>query len=160
MNIIDLAHRICWRYKHSNDPHHSSTYTFNDRTLMQFAEAIRAEYKALLKLAEEALAGGLWDYGPGQDEHTKCEEVLAAVREALAPVVSSGDSESSSGGMANHSGDANKMVGCAYCDNPLFAGTKCNNCGQVTLAEPVKQEPIKTGGHVGWHLIKDDCNEK
>ena len=37
-----------------------------------------------LKLAEEALAGGLWDYGPGQDEHTKCEEALAAIREALA----------------------------------------------------------------------------
>ena len=43
MNIIELAHRICWRYKHSKDPHHSSTYTFNDRTLLQFAEAVRAE---------------------------------------------------------------------------------------------------------------------
>ena len=43
MDVIELAHRICWRYKHSNDPHHSSTYTFNDRTLMQFSETIRAE---------------------------------------------------------------------------------------------------------------------
>ena len=42
-NTIELAHRICWRYKHSKDPHHSSTYTFNDRTLLQFAEAVRAE---------------------------------------------------------------------------------------------------------------------
>ena len=28
-----------------------------------------------------------------------------------------------------------EMVGCAYCNNPLFAGTKCNNCGRITLAE-------------------------
>ena len=44
----------------------------------------------------------------------------AAIREAL----------------ADHSGDANEMVGCAYCDNPLFAGTKCNNCGKAALSEP------------------------
>ena len=43
MNIIELAHRICWRYKHSKDPHHSSTYTFNESTLQQFAKTIRAE---------------------------------------------------------------------------------------------------------------------
>ena len=43
MNIIELAHRICWRYKHSNDPAHSSTYTFNDKTLEQFAALVRAE---------------------------------------------------------------------------------------------------------------------
>ena len=43
MNIIELAHRICWRYKHSKDPHRSSTYTFNESTLQQFAKAIRAE---------------------------------------------------------------------------------------------------------------------
>ena len=54
------------------------------------------------------------------------KKALAAIREAL----------------ADHIPDATKMVGCAYCDNPLFAGTKCNNCGRVTLAEPVKQEPV------------------
>ena len=43
MNIIELAHRICWRYKHSKDPHHSSTYTFNESTLQQFAKTIRAD---------------------------------------------------------------------------------------------------------------------
>jgi hypothetical protein len=35
-------------------------------------------------LALEALEGGLWDYGPGQDEHDKCNEVITALREALA----------------------------------------------------------------------------
>lgn len=43
MNVIDLAHRICWKYKHSKDPHHSSTYTFNDTTIKQFADLIRAD---------------------------------------------------------------------------------------------------------------------
>jgi len=45
----------------------------------------------------------------------------------------------------DHSGEANEMVGCAYCNNPLFAGTKCNNCGRVTLAEQAEQseqEPV------------------
>ena len=33
-----------------------------------------------------------------------------------------------------------EMVGCAYCNNPLFAGTKCNNCGRITLAEQAEQD--------------------
>lgn len=44
---LELAHRICWRYKHS------STYTFNEATMLQFAEALtvhaRAEIEALRK---------------------------------------------------------------------------------------------------------------
>ena len=40
--ITELAHRICWRYRHSSDPHHSHTYTFNRSTLLQFARAIEA----------------------------------------------------------------------------------------------------------------------
>ena len=35
-----------------------------------------------------------------------------------------------------------EMVGCAYCNNPLFAGTKCNNCGRITLAEQAEPEPL------------------
>lgn len=38
--IIDLAHRTAWRYKHSSDPHHSHTYTFNRQALLQFARGI------------------------------------------------------------------------------------------------------------------------
>jgi len=48
-------------------------------------------------------------------------EAITALQEALA-----------------HSGEATEMVGCAYCNNPLFAGTKCNNCGRITLAEQAK----------------------
>jgi hypothetical protein len=40
-----------------------------------------------LAAATEALGGGLWDYGPGQDEHTKCEEVLARCRAVLDAVM-------------------------------------------------------------------------
>ena len=41
--ITELAHRICWRYRHSSDPLHSHTYTFNRSTLLQFARAIEAD---------------------------------------------------------------------------------------------------------------------
>lgn len=37
----------------------------------------QAELLAALQVATAALAGGLWDYGPGQDEHEKCNEVIA-----------------------------------------------------------------------------------
>lgn len=54
----------------------------------------------------------------------------------------------------DHIADTGKMVGCAYCDTNLLAGSECGNCGMVTLAEPantrstseysepVKQEPV------------------
>ena len=38
--ILKLAHRVCWKYKHSRDPHHSDTYTFNKHTMLDFARAI------------------------------------------------------------------------------------------------------------------------
>lgn len=38
--IEALAHRECWRYKKSSDPHHSDTYTFNTVTLHQFARKL------------------------------------------------------------------------------------------------------------------------
>ena len=38
--IEALAHRMCWRYKHSSDPKHSHTYLFNRSTLLQFAQAV------------------------------------------------------------------------------------------------------------------------
>lgn len=39
--VEQLAHRTCWRYRHSPDPHHSHTYTFNRHTLLEFARALR-----------------------------------------------------------------------------------------------------------------------
>jgi hypothetical protein len=42
-----------------------------------------AELEAALSISRDALAGGLWDYGPGQDEHEKCNEVIAAIDAAL-----------------------------------------------------------------------------
>lgn len=43
----------------------------------------RAKLRAALQEATDALAGGLWDYGPGQDEHAKCNEVIQRCRAAL-----------------------------------------------------------------------------
>ena len=87
-----------------------------------------------LKLAEEALEEFFYD----AKEQPELWEALAAIREALAEQ----DHFATSGKPIDHIASTGKMIGCAYCDNPLFAGTKCNNCGRVTLAEPVKQEPV------------------
>lgn len=39
--VKELAHRVCWKYKKSQDPHHSDTYTFNDHTLLEFARVLK-----------------------------------------------------------------------------------------------------------------------
>ncbi len=41
--VTQLAHRTCWRYRHSSDPHHSHTYTFNHSTLLDFARQLRED---------------------------------------------------------------------------------------------------------------------
>jgi predicted lipid-binding transport protein (Tim44 family) len=38
--IEAMAHRMAWRYKHSSDPAHSHTYTFNRARLLEFARAL------------------------------------------------------------------------------------------------------------------------
>ena len=40
--------------------------------------------KSVIELALSALQDGLWDYGPGQDEHEKCNEVIAVLEDTLA----------------------------------------------------------------------------
>lgn len=65
-----------------------------------------------LKLAENTLRDIIRVY---KFETGTPVTALAAIRKAL----------------VDHIANADKMIGCAYCDNPLFAGTKCNNCGQV-----------------------------
>lgn len=39
--VEQLAHRTCWRYRHSSDPAHSHTYTFNRHTLLEFVRVLR-----------------------------------------------------------------------------------------------------------------------
>ena len=39
--IAELAHRICFRYKH--DTNGGETYTFNRDTLLQFVEVVQAQ---------------------------------------------------------------------------------------------------------------------
>jgi hypothetical protein len=44
--VLQLAHRTCWKYKHSKDPNHSDTYTFNEHTLKEFVRILRLMEKA------------------------------------------------------------------------------------------------------------------
>lgn len=38
--ILKIAHRTAWKYKHSTDPHHSDTYTFNNMCMIDFARKV------------------------------------------------------------------------------------------------------------------------
>jgi len=38
--VLEIAHRTAWKFKHSSDPSHSSTYTFNESTLIDFVNKI------------------------------------------------------------------------------------------------------------------------
>ena len=39
--VLELAHRVCWKYKQSKDPNHSDTYTFNAETMKEFVRIMR-----------------------------------------------------------------------------------------------------------------------
>jgi hypothetical protein len=52
--VENLAHRKCWRYRHSSDPAHSSTYTFNRVTLLAFADALLAAADGDVALYDQA----------------------------------------------------------------------------------------------------------
>ena len=41
--IMMLAHRTAWKYKHSGDPAHSDTYTFNDTCMVDFVRKVQAQ---------------------------------------------------------------------------------------------------------------------
>ena len=43
--ILELAHRVCWKYKCSKDPAHSDTYTFNKDTMLEFARVMEYQIK-------------------------------------------------------------------------------------------------------------------
>lgn len=123
MNIIELAKEAGFI---PNGQHERAW-------LERFAALVRAEYEKPLKLAEEALMVATTPLATDRQTVLKAQ---AAIREALADAFAAPDKP------IDHVANADKMIRCAYCDNPLFAGTKCNNCGRVTLAEPVKQEPV------------------
>lgn len=53
--IEAIAHRKAWKYKHSSDPHHSHTYTFNTMTLHDFADALLKQASQDRQDAEKAL---------------------------------------------------------------------------------------------------------
>jgi hypothetical protein len=47
---------------------------------------LRAEVERLtdmLTKARDGLSGGLWDYGPGQDEHEQCNALIAEIDAVL-----------------------------------------------------------------------------
>lgn len=39
--VLELAHRVCWKYKCSKDPAHSDTYTFNKHTMLEFYRILK-----------------------------------------------------------------------------------------------------------------------
>lgn len=45
----------------------------------QPAEPVNAELVGMLAKARAGLSSGLWDYGPGQDEHEQCNELIEEI---------------------------------------------------------------------------------
>ena len=46
-------------------------------------DASHQRLKEALQRARNGLSGGLWDYGPGQDEHTECNALIEELDAAL-----------------------------------------------------------------------------
>lgn len=67
-------------YPYSDERHHYNL----QRIVMCWN--MHDELVAQLKKATDALAGGLWDYGPGQDEHDKCDEIISECRALIAKI--------------------------------------------------------------------------
>jgi hypothetical protein len=51
--ILEIAHRTAWKYKHSSDPHHSDTYTFNAHTMIDFARKVSEREAPCLNFCEQ-----------------------------------------------------------------------------------------------------------
>lgn len=51
--ILEIAHRTAWKYKHSSDPQHSSTYTFNAHTMIDFARKVSERDAPCLNFCEQ-----------------------------------------------------------------------------------------------------------
>lgn len=79
--IIALAHLRAWRYKHSSDPHHSDTYTFNEVTLLEFAKTIAAD-RAQRQAEQESMA--CW-HETFQGVCTKCGALISQIKTAPQP---------------------------------------------------------------------------
>ena len=76
--ILDLAHRTAWKYKFSNDPNHSDTYTFNAVCMIDFARKVSE-----LEAAQQTIKW-ITNDGTVKPEHytyylikTNCRKVVA-----------------------------------------------------------------------------------
>lgn len=51
-DILDIAHRTAWKYKHSSAPAHSDTYTFNKTCMLDFARKVSERGAPCLNFCE------------------------------------------------------------------------------------------------------------
>lgn len=56
-----------------------------------YLRAVNAELVRMLEKARSGLSNGLWDYGPGQDEHAQCDELIEEVDAAIASARKQGE---------------------------------------------------------------------
>ena len=103
--------------------------------------------KEAMKLALDALEVATTPLANDRQEVLRAQ---AALREALAE---------------------QQKQGCEYCNHPLYAGTKCKNCGRVTEQAAIKRDltPEQPARHQGGrmsnqcgcnHWVKPVCPEK
>jgi hypothetical protein len=73
---------MCWRYKHSSDPAHSHTYTFNRYTLLEFADALLERQSKHAQQAETRAVAA--EYAEGQRVAAERERWQPAAEQARA----------------------------------------------------------------------------
>lgn len=81
--ILEIAHRTAWKYKKSSDPHHSDTYTFNECTIIDFAQKVTREMEIRIQALEHALGVVMCeveddDLTTGRERDTYALKVLRA----------------------------------------------------------------------------------
>lgn len=79
--ILEIAHRTAWKYKKSSDSHHSDTYTFNEFTMIDFAQKVTREMEIRIQALEHALGVVMYeveddDFTTGRERDTYALKVL------------------------------------------------------------------------------------
>jgi len=72
----------------------TSGYAKKIEQLIEQRDSLRAVNAELIKMLEKARSGlsnGIWDYGPGQDEHAQCNELIEEVDAAIASARKQGE---------------------------------------------------------------------
>jgi hypothetical protein len=103
--VLHRAFSLGQLYWQQSDSEYTSQHRKADETRAKFdalvtetlaaisadVPVVQPELRAMLVKARAGLSNGLWDYGPGQDEHEQCDALIAEIDAALSSTPAQGD---------------------------------------------------------------------